>query len=100
DTGFVGRLAPVNLLLDGEEIKKLGNNEEYTIKTKKNQVHLKAKQWFFGSKIEIIDQDETIRIKGNPTALLFYFISLILLLIASLAQTENNVQLILASFGF
>lgn len=100
DTGFVGRLAPINLLMDGEEIKKLQNNEEYIIKTKKKQVHIKAKQWFFGSQYYVIEQDETIRIKGNPIALLFYFISLILLLIASFAGTGQLMQQVLAFAGF
>ncbi|WP_044642598.1 hypothetical protein [Risungbinella massiliensis] len=77
-TGIMGGASNIALKVDNQVVKKLKNNEEYIIQAEKATV--KAKQWFFGSKAKQVERGNTVEIKINNMALLFYIISLVLVL--------------------
>ncbi|WP_245890071.1 hypothetical protein [Rummeliibacillus pycnus] len=45
----MGGASPVSLQVNSQVVKKLKNNEEYTISSDSEKANVKANQWFFGS---------------------------------------------------
>ncbi|MBB5168977.1 hypothetical protein [Rummeliibacillus stabekisii] len=78
DTGVMGGATPVALKVNSQLVKKLKNNEEYSISSDEGKVKVKANQWFFGSEEKQIESGSRVNIKINNTALLLYVISLII----------------------
>lgn len=83
DTGMMGGATKVALEVDNKVVKKLGNNEEYTISSDGKQVTMKAKQWFLGSKESKVDRGNTVSIKINNLAVTLYFIFLLVMLLGA-----------------
>ncbi len=78
DTGIMGGATPVSLKVNSQVVKKLKNNEEYSISSAEGKVKVKANQWFFGSEEKQVESGNRVNIKINNTALLLYVISLII----------------------
>lgn len=74
----MGGATPVSLKVNSQVVKKLKNNEEYSISSDAGKVKVKANQWFFGSEEKQIESGSRVNIKINNTALLLYVISLII----------------------
>ena len=81
NTGVMGGTMPVSLLVEGQKVKKLSNNEEYRIDANQSAVKIKANQMYFGSaEIEVEDQS-IVEIKINQTALLLLVLSFVFLFV-------------------
>lgn len=78
DTGVMGGATPVSLKVNSKVVKKLKNNEEFSLSSDAGKVKVKANQWFFGSEEKQIESGSRVNIKINNTALLLYVISLII----------------------
>lgn len=98
NTGMLGGIAGVALFVDDRKVKSLKNNEEYTISTDKDNVTVKAKQWFFGSKAVQLNHDESVEIKVNPVCLFLYFAAIILVFIGGI-NPAREVKLIFSLIG-
>ena len=83
-TGMMGGATKVALEVEKEVVKHLKNNEEYTISSDAEQVTMKAKQLFFGSKETQVERGHTVQIKINHTAVLLYVVSLVAMLFGTI----------------
>lgn len=83
-TGMMGGATKVALVVEKKVVKHLKNNEEYTISSDAEQVTMKAKQLFFGSKETQVERGHTVQIKINHTAVLLYVVSLVAMLFGTI----------------
>lgn len=83
-TGMMGGATKVALEVEKKVVKHLKNNEEYTISSDAEQVTMKAKQLFFGSKETQVERGNTVQIKINHTAVLLYAVSLVAMLFGTI----------------
>ncbi|PAD34273.1 hypothetical protein [Terribacillus saccharophilus] len=80
NTGMMGGLAKVAVIVNGQYAAKLGNNEDTTFKSSES-VKLKAKQWFFGSKeMEVVD-DANLEVRINTVAVLLLLAAIVCLIL-------------------
>lgn len=77
---MMGGASPVSLKVNNQVVKKLKNNEEYTISLDSEKTNIKANQWFFGSEEKQVEKGSTVNIKINSQALMLYLISLIVVI--------------------
>ncbi|MFP7476921.1 hypothetical protein [Terribacillus saccharophilus] len=112
NTGMMGGLAKVALLVDGQHAAKLGNDEAATVSLGEEAVKLKAKQWFFGSKELEVVNDASVEVRINMIAMLLLLaailclflgvmiapiitvVAVILFLVCIIYSTKNWFQLI------
>jgi hypothetical protein len=83
-TGMMGGTTKVALEVDNQLVKKLKNNEEYTITSDAEQVTMKAKQLIFGSEERQVERGSTVNIKINNNAVLLYIVSLLAMLFGTM----------------
>lgn len=79
NTGMMGGLAKVAVLVDGQHAAKLSNDEVTTVSQGDEAVKLKAKQWFFGSKELEVDDDANVEVRINMAALLLLLVAIVCL---------------------
>lgn len=96
-TGMMGAATKVALEVDNKVVKKLGNNEQYTVSPESAQVTMRAKQWFLGSKERNVERGNTVRIKMNNLAVTLYFIFLI---VTILGPQINPIVFYIGMAGF
>jgi len=86
NTGMMGEASPVSLQVNSQVVKKLKNNEEYTISSDSEKVNVKANQWFFGSEEKQVEKGSTVDIKVNSKAIMLYLISLIVVFLGGFSN--------------
>ncbi|PAE08342.1 hypothetical protein CHI12_06500 [Terribacillus saccharophilus] len=81
NTGMMGGLAKVAVIVDGQPAAKLGTDEDTTVSLGDKTVKLKAKQWFFGSKeLEVVDK-ANVEVRINMAALLLLLAAIVCLIL-------------------
>lgn len=86
NTGMMGGASPVSLKVNSQVVKKLKNNEEYTISLDSEKTNIKANQWFFGSEEKQVEKGSTVNIKINSQALMLYLVSLIVVILGGFSN--------------
>lgn len=81
NTGMMGGLAKVALLVDGQHAAKLGNDEITAVSQGDEAIKLKAKQWFFCSKELEVDEDANVEVRINMAALLLLLVAIVCLIL-------------------
>ncbi|WP_102707833.1 hypothetical protein [Terribacillus saccharophilus] len=81
NTGMMGGLAKVAVIVDGQHAAKLGNDEVMTVSQGDEAVKLKAKQWFFGSKELEVADDASVEVRINMAALLLLLAAIVCLIL-------------------
>lgn len=90
NTGMMGGLAKVSLIINEKEMAKLGNEEEYTIISKQESVRIKTRQWFFGSKEVEVKDNEAIEIRINTFLSIVYLVAIILLILSGMSVDRTS----------
>jgi hypothetical protein len=81
NTGMMGGVAKVAVIVDGQTAAKLGNDEDTTVSLGDETVKLKAKQWYCGSKeMEVVD-DANLEVRINTVALLLLLAAIVCLIL-------------------
>lgn len=81
NTGMMGGLSKVDLIMNGQRTAKLADSEGTTVSPGEGAVKLQAKQWFFGSKeLEVYD-DANVEVRINMTALFFLLAAMVCLIL-------------------
>ncbi|MFP7170718.1 hypothetical protein [Terribacillus sp. 7520-G] len=81
NTGMMGGLSKVDLIVDGQRAAKLANSENTTVTPDEGSVKLQAKQWFFGSKELEVNDDAHVEVRINMTALFLLLVALVCLIL-------------------
>ncbi len=88
-TGLMGGVAKVTLLVDGQETAKLKNNEEHVIHTEEPSIQLKAKSGLMGSRPIQTTSGGNVEIKVNPMCILLFIASIALIFMASMTDVQE-----------
>ncbi|QXE01467.1 hypothetical protein [Terribacillus sp. DMT04] len=79
NTGMMGGLAKIGVIVDNDHVVKLGNNEETTVGSGDTSVKLQARQWFFGSKKLEAAPGSRVEVRINTTAMYLFLAAFICL---------------------
>ncbi|SNZ03222.1 hypothetical protein SAMN05421503_0309 [Terribacillus aidingensis] len=80
NTGMMGGLAKIAVVVDNEHVVKLGNSEETTVGSGDAPVKLQARQWFFGSKKLEAAPGSRVEVRINSTAMILFLAAFICLI--------------------
>ncbi|MEN2768982.1 hypothetical protein [Ornithinibacillus xuwenensis] len=99
NTGVMGGMMSVSLLIDSKKAAKLSENEEFIVDSTNIPTKIKAKQWYFGSPEMEVEDDSNVEITINPIAMLLLFLSMALIFAGSLLLPVLTVLGIVSCFA-
>ncbi|MBC1375944.1 hypothetical protein HCB45_10010 [Listeria sp. FSL L7-0091] len=103
-TGIGGGITPVNIRIENEEIVKLDNHQSHFFMPKMEKTKVRATDWLYGSKEEILENSNDVIVRINRKALIlnysmfpFLFYGLVM---TSFASTLIGLGLFLVSIFY
>jgi hypothetical protein len=93
NTGIVGGMISVSLIVNNKKTTKMREKEEYIVDGTNMPTKIKAKQMYFGSKETEVEDHSTIEIITNPAAIVLSFASIGLTFVGSMLNIFGFVMI-------